>query len=215
MVVIIILILEYFIHKCTGGEDHKTGFAPHSDDPYIRLEHHARERWTKLGQVLYKWRGQVYEPADFLCMHGKDPLKPGSNNCYIITGDSGQGMTGGTIGGIIVSDLILGRHNAWAGVYSPSRIPPIKSLPEIVEEGLVTAASYAERALPKITLSYDVSPGHGAVVQKGMHKVALYIDAEGKKHSFSAVCPHMGCTVHVCCCNCCAVDVHLFVAVEI
>ena len=42
-----------------------------------------------------------------LWLHGKDPLKPDTNT-YIITGDSGQGMTGGTIGGIVVSDEILG-----------------------------------------------------------------------------------------------------------
>lgn len=50
---------------------------------------------------------QVMEPADMLYLHGKDPLKPGSHT-YIITGDSGQGMTGGTIGGMLVADLILG-----------------------------------------------------------------------------------------------------------
>jgi hypothetical protein len=42
-----------------------------------------------------------------LYLHGKDPLKPNSNT-YIITGDSGQGMTGGTMGGTVVADLTLG-----------------------------------------------------------------------------------------------------------
>ena len=48
------------------------------------------------------------EPADMLHLHGKDPLNPASHDTYIITGDSGQGMTGGTLGAHIVSDLILG-----------------------------------------------------------------------------------------------------------
>eukprot|EP00887_Chlorella_sp_A99_P007470 scaffold2.g7470.t1 len=84
-----------------GGEDHKTGSLwPYN--PYERLEKYARSRWTA-----------VMEPADMLYLHGKNPLDPDGHN-YIITGDSGQGMTGGTIGGILVSDLILGRGNPWA-----------------------------------------------------------------------------------------------------
>ena len=50
---------------------------------------------------------QVLEPGDLLHLHGKDPLNP-DKETYIITGDSGQGMTGGTIGGIVVADLLLG-----------------------------------------------------------------------------------------------------------
>jgi Rieske Fe-S protein len=105
-------------------------------------------------------------------------------------------MTGGTIGGRVVADLILGKVNPWADVYSPSRAPPVKSLVEIAEEGAITTASFAERVLPKVTLSYDVEPGKGAIVQKGVHKIALYKDKDGKEHAMSAVCPHLGCIVH-------------------
>ena len=94
----------------------------------------------------------------------------------------------------------MGRStNPWADVYSPSRKPPLKSLIEIAEEGAVTTASFAERVLPKITLSYELERGTGAVVQKGVHKVALFRDQAGKDHAMSAVCPHMGCLVHVRC----------------
>jgi len=91
---------------------------------------------------------------------------------------------------------LAGKPNAWADVYSPSRLPPLKSLPEIGDEGLTTTLNYVERVLPKVTLSYDLSPGSGAVVQKGVHKVALYCDDQGTKHAYSAVCPHLGCIVH-------------------
>ncbi|GAB4819568.1 hypothetical protein N2152v2_006614 [Parachlorella kessleri] len=177
-----------------GGEDHKTGSLwPY--DPYERLIKYAKSRWTGAGEVLFRWNGQVMEPADLLYLHGKDPLKPDSNT-YIITGDSGQGVTGGTIGGIVVSDEILGRPNPWAEIYSPSRAPPAKSLMEIADEGLTTTVSFAERVIPKVTLSYELEPDSGAIVQKGLHKVALYVDAKGEKHAYSAVCKHMGCIVH-------------------
>jgi Rieske Fe-S protein len=136
----------------------------------------------------------VFEPVDMLYLHGRNPVT-GDDNQYIITGDSGQGMTGGTIGAIVVSDLILGRQNPWADLYSPSRPPPAKSLLGVAEEGAATTASFAERVLPKVTLSYDVAPGEGTVVQRGTEKVALYCDKDGNKHAMSAVCPHLGCLV--------------------
>ncbi len=40
-------------------------------------------------------------------------------------GDSGQGMTGSTIGGILIKDMILGVENPWAEVYAPSRCLPL------------------------------------------------------------------------------------------
>ena len=47
---------------------------------------------------------------------------PGPNkNVYIATGDSGNGMTHGTIAGIILCDLIQGKENRWANLYSPTR----------------------------------------------------------------------------------------------
>ena len=40
-------------------------------------------------------------------------------------GDSGQGMTGGTIAGMLIKDLILKKENAWEKAYKPSRLLPI------------------------------------------------------------------------------------------
>jgi glycine/D-amino acid oxidase-like deaminating enzyme len=43
-------------------------------------------------------------------------------NVYVATGDSGQGITHGTIAGMLISDMILGRPNPWAALYDPSRV---------------------------------------------------------------------------------------------
>jgi nitrite reductase/ring-hydroxylating ferredoxin subunit len=42
-----------------------------------------------------------------------------------------------------------------------------------------------------------MAPNSGATVQKGLRKVAVYKDEEGKKHAFSALCPHLGCLLQV------------------
>jgi Rieske Fe-S protein len=33
-------------------------------------------------------------------------------------------------------------------------------------------------------------------MRRGLHKVAVYRDAQGALHERSAVCPHLGCIVH-------------------
>ena len=49
------------------------------------------------------------EPVDGLAFIGHNPLD--ADNVYTVTGDSGNGMTHGTIAGMLLTDLILGRHN--------------------------------------------------------------------------------------------------------
>ena len=53
---------------------------------------------------------------DALAFIGRNPL--GGDNVYIATGDSRQGMTYGTIAGMLLSDLIQGRPNKWENLYS-------------------------------------------------------------------------------------------------
>ena len=69
--------------------------------------------------ATYKWSGQVLEPADSLAFIGRNPLD--KDNVFIATGDSGHGMTHGTIAGMLITDLVLGRPNPWAQLYDPSR----------------------------------------------------------------------------------------------
>ena len=74
-----------------------------------------------MGPVEYRWSGQVMETIDGLAFIGRNPMD--KDNVYIATGDSGMGMTHGTIAGILLTDLILGRENPWATLYDPSRKP--------------------------------------------------------------------------------------------
>jgi hypothetical protein len=100
-----------------GGEDHKTGQADDAGERHARLVDWTRERFPVLGEPLYRWSGQVMEPVDGLAFIGRNP---GDRNVYIVTGDSGNGMTHGTIAGMLLGDLIASRTNAWAQIYDPS-----------------------------------------------------------------------------------------------
>ena len=180
-----------------GGEDHKTGQADDEkipeEDRYQRLEAWARQHFPDLKEITYRWSGQVLEPVDLLAFIGKNP---GDDNIYIITGDSGNGITHGTLGGIIITDLIMGRGNRYAKLYDPARIT-INSAKYFAQEAGNMAAQYLDWLSPgDVSKTGDVQPGNGAVISSGVNKCAVYRGEDNELHAFSAVCPHLGCIVH-------------------
>jgi Rieske Fe-S protein len=46
-----------------------------------------------------------------------------------------------------------------------------------------------------VASTQEIAPGTGAVVRRGLAKVAAFRDVEGILHECSAVCPHLGCLV--------------------
>jgi glycine/D-amino acid oxidase-like deaminating enzyme/nitrite reductase/ring-hydroxylating ferredoxin subunit len=176
-----------------GGEDHKSGQADDITERHPRLEAWARERFPSMGAVTHKWGGQVMEPVDGLAFIGHNPLD--ADNVYTVTGDSGNGMTHGTIAGMLITDLILGRSNPWASLYDPGRIT-LRASAEFAREAVNTVAQYADWMTAGDVDSADAIPkDSGAVLRVGASKLAVYRDATGGLHERSAVCPHLGCIV--------------------
>jgi Glycine/D-amino acid oxidases (deaminating) len=176
-----------------GGEDHKTGQANDGRERHARLEQWTRERFPQAGEVEFRWSGQVMEPVDGLAFIGQNPLD--DENVYIATGDSGQGMTHGTIAGMLLTDLIQERKNGWDDLYSPSRIR-LKALPEYASENINVAEQYADYVTAgDIKSESELKPGEGAIMRDGVSKIAIRRDEAGTVHKLSAVCPHLGCVV--------------------
>lgn len=179
-----------------GGEDHKTG---QGDDEgiseitrYDKLEIWTRNYFPMLDEISYKWSGQVMEPVDSLGFMGKNP---GDDNIYIITGDSGNGMTHATIGAMIISDMILGIKNSWENLYAPSRIT-LKTTGDFLKEAGNMASQYLDWiAASDLKNTADLAPGNGSILSFGLKKVAVYRDYDNSLKAFSAVCPHLGCIV--------------------
>jgi glycine/D-amino acid oxidase-like deaminating enzyme/nitrite reductase/ring-hydroxylating ferredoxin subunit len=179
-----------------GGEDHKTGQsdAENIDAPerYDKLESWAKTHFPDMETVEYRWSGQVLEPVDSMGFMGKNP---GDDNIYIITGDSGKGMTHTTIGAMILTDLINGIDNRWADLYSPSRIT-FRTTGDYLSEAGNMAAQYTDWVLPSDVKNPDMlNRGEGGIVTSGLKKLAVFRDEGGRLHTFSAVCPHLGCIV--------------------
>lgn len=176
-----------------GGEDHKTGHADDADARFGRLVQWTQKRFPAATEILYKWSGQYLETHDGLAFIGR--YSSGEPNVYLITGDSGMGMTHGTIGGMLVSDLILGRENAWAEVYDPSRLAT-QSIVEAVPELISSTVPYVDWITGGDVSSTDeIKKGTGAIISHGTTKIAAYRDEDGKLFERSAVCTHLGCIV--------------------
>jgi glycine/D-amino acid oxidase-like deaminating enzyme/nitrite reductase/ring-hydroxylating ferredoxin subunit len=174
-----------------GGEDHKTGQGDEGDRT-ARLIEWAREWFPLAKTAAFRWSGQIMEPIDGLAFIGRNP---GDDNVYIVTGDSGMGMTHGTIAGMLLSDLVAGRPNAWAELYDPARIP-LRAATEFARENVNVAGQYMKWVKPgEVKSVEEITPGQGAIMSQGMTKLAVYRQPNGEAHIRSAVCPHLQCIV--------------------
>jgi glycine/D-amino acid oxidase-like deaminating enzyme/nitrite reductase/ring-hydroxylating ferredoxin subunit len=175
-----------------GGEDHKSGAADDGERRFAALEAWIRDRLPKLGKVTHRWSGQVMEPVDGIGFIGRNP---GQSRIFIATGDSGQGITGGALAGLILSDLIAGAENPWAEIYDPAR-KPLRALADLVSENTTAVRSFAQYLLPgEIASTGRLNPGQGGILRSGVHRIAACRDAAGQLHLRSAACPHAGCVV--------------------
>lgn len=173
-----------------GGEDHRAGQASDVERRFERLETWARERFPGLSRVVHRWSGQVMEPVDGVAFIGRNPGD--HDNIYIVTGDSGMGMTHGAMAGLLLTDLICGRPNPWAKLYDPSR-RSIRSAWTFAQENLSTIWQYADWLKgSEVRSTDDIQNGQGAIVRSGMQLIAAYRDDEGELHACSAACPHLG-----------------------
>jgi Rieske Fe-S protein len=177
-----------------GGEDHKSGQADDTGERHVRLEAWARTRFPMITGAELVWGGQVMEPIDGVAFIGINPLD--ANNVYVATGDAGMGLTHGTIAGILLTDLILGRANSWAALYDPSR-KTLRAAGEFLREASNMAAQYGDWVTGGDVESIEqIGRDSGAIVRRGLTKLAVYRDDGGHAHEYSAVCPHLGCIVH-------------------
>jgi glycine/D-amino acid oxidase-like deaminating enzyme/nitrite reductase/ring-hydroxylating ferredoxin subunit len=176
-----------------GGEDHRTGQANDGEERFQRLFKWAQERFPAARELKYKWSGQFLDTHDGLAFIGR--YSDSEPNVFLITGDSGMGMTHGTIGGMLVTDLICDRENPWTAVYDPTRLAT-QSVSEAVPEIVSSTVPYVDWVTGgDVASEDDVKKGEGAVIRRGIKKIAVYRDIDGNVFKRSAVCTHMGCIV--------------------
>ncbi len=174
-----------------GGEDHKTGQAKDTEACYTQLEHRLQAKFPGV-EITHRWSGQVIETHDGLPYIGST-----APHQYAATGFGGNGLTFGTLAGVMTTDAILGRANPWADLFDPGRKALGRSLWDYVKENadypyylirdrFAGARSRSLRAVKR---------GQGQVIEHGGATVAAYRDRDGSLTLRSAICTHMGCVV--------------------
>jgi glycine/D-amino acid oxidase-like deaminating enzyme/nitrite reductase/ring-hydroxylating ferredoxin subunit len=171
-----------------GGEGHTTGSRGARPERFARLEAFARAHWD-VAEVTHRWSAQDPVPYDHLPLIG--PYQPGSSRLYVATGFMKWGLTGGTLAGMVLSDLLAGRANAWASWFDPTRLS-VRSVPKLAEINARAGLHFTgDRLLP--ALSRDVPRGEARVVRDGLGKTGVYRDEAGGLHAVSLRCTHLGC----------------------
>jgi Rieske Fe-S protein len=158
---------------------------------YRRLEERLAEIVPQV-EVTHRWSGQVIETPDGLPYIGKT-----ADHQYAATGYAGNGLTFGTLAGMMISDAVLDRSNPWTDLFDPSRKAVTRGLWDYLKEnvdypyylirGRITGADASSlRAVKR---------GQGAVIEREGAKMAAYRNPAGTVTLRSALCTHLGCVV--------------------
>ena len=178
-----------------GGQGHKPGRAGDEPQRYDILEGFLREHWPEAGPVEYRWSTQDYMSVDRVAFVGR--LNRRSKHVFVATGYSKWGMTGGTVAAELITDAILGRENAWAGLYDSKRLDPRASAAKFVKENAAIGWRFFAQRLARgeKRSPEELNPGEGAILRVGGLKRAVYRDEQGIVHLLSPVCRHLWCYV--------------------
>jgi glycine/D-amino acid oxidase-like deaminating enzyme/nitrite reductase/ring-hydroxylating ferredoxin subunit len=174
-----------------GGEDHKVGQKRDTSEPYTRLSEYVRARFD--ASLEDEWSAQVVETVDGLPYIGRNSLE---SHVWIATGFSGNGMTGGTVGAMLLCDLLQGVPNPFASLYEATRVKPFAVFAWTKENVDYPLHFVGDRVKPVQTKELEEVPrGEGRIVNLDGRKVAAFRDQDGKVTLLSPVCTHMACTV--------------------
>jgi glycine/D-amino acid oxidase-like deaminating enzyme/nitrite reductase/ring-hydroxylating ferredoxin subunit len=173
-----------------GGGDHKTGQASDPDGRFQALEA-ALADLAPGAAVEHRWSGQVVETVDGLPYIGET-----ADRQFVATGFGGNGMTFGTLGGMMACDAALGRKNPWVELFRPGRVKLGGVWDYLTENADYPYYLVRDRLLAGEGTSLDVlKPGEGKILRLNGERVACHRDGAGTVTAVSATCTHLGCLV--------------------
>ena len=176
-----------------GGFDHKTGDESDTEKPFEDLMAYVDDNF-KYKEVSAKWSSKFYQPADGLPYIGR---MPGEDNIYISTGFTGNGMIFGSMTSLILPDLLENKEMELSKLLSPSRIKPVASAANVLDEVFNASAHFVKDkfSAEKIDELKEIEDGTGRIVKYDGKTYAAYRDHSSKLHLLSPICPQTGCTV--------------------
>ncbi|MGH3521167.1 MAG: FAD-dependent oxidoreductase [Haloechinothrix sp.] len=177
------------------GEHYRTGDDVDVSARYERMTDWA-QRWFGIGEPDYRWSAHDLATPDALPYIGH--YHPLVNHLWVATGFAQWGMTGGTLAGMLLRDLITGVDNPLAHLYSPNRLLGPRAVRAIGKANLQTARHAVVghvKALIHRKHPHQLEVGESTVTTVGTSMVAAYRDSDAVLHAVSARCTHLGCVV--------------------
>ena len=174
-----------------GGQDHKTGQARDTEACYRELESTLKGILPRI-DITHRWSGQVIETNDGLPFIGESASRQ-----FVATGYAGNGMTFGTIAGMMARDAAIGRRNPWDELFDTGRTRVRGGAWNYLKENK-DYPYYLIRdrfAGPEGRSLRDVKRGKGRILEINGERVAAWRSAAGKVTLLSPLCTHMGCVV--------------------
>ena len=172
-----------------GGGDHRTG---RIDDKrhFAALESSADKLFGRKN-VTHRWCAEDVMTFDGMPMAGK--YSKSLEGIYVVTGFNKWGMTNAMVCASVLTDLLLGKENPYAEIFSPQRHIK-KSFGDFVSNALTNVGGIF-LGYCRITLktAKDVPAGSGMIVFHHGKKRAVYRDLSGELHVIGNKCPHMHC----------------------
>jgi glycine/D-amino acid oxidase-like deaminating enzyme/nitrite reductase/ring-hydroxylating ferredoxin subunit len=177
-----------------GGEGHKVGQEPDTQQRYAALERWARDTFP-VASIPYRWSAQDYMPVDGTPFVGRHAAR---SPIFVATGFGKWGMSNGTAAGLLLAALIDGTTYDWHVAFDATRI----------KSPLRTAAAYRQNADAvgghllgdRVRTRHPppasgLGPGQGGIVDLDGQKVAAFRHDDGTLTAVSPECTHVGCLV--------------------
>lgn len=114
-----------------------------------------------------------------------------NDNLLIATGYNTWGMTNGTIAGIILSDILLGKTNKYEKLFNPNR----QTITKLTKYPINLMSNMIGFYKTKFYKKKDWYPNNIIFTKINGKSVAIYKDKNDISHIIYNKCPHMGCSL--------------------
>ena len=174
-----------------GGSDHKTGEPIPDNSKYEDLEKKAKELYPDC-KVLFRWNTRDCISLDKIPYIGE--FSNLMTNMYIGTGFKKWGMTFSNIAAKIVTDKIMGKENKYEGIFTATRLKPVKNRWEMKNMVKESVESIAINKFKIESHSIDsIENDNGGIIKIDDDNIGIYKDKDGNIYAVNPVCTHLGC----------------------
>jgi Rieske Fe-S protein len=176
------------------GNGHEPGAEEDTEAMYQDLEDWTRSTFD-VASVDYRWSSQDYSTVDLLPYVGRTPSSP---HVLVATGFRKWGLSNGTAAAMMLADLLAGRENPWLSAFDAARIGDARAVGRLIKDSMTVGKEFVGERLGRADAipADDLEPGHGGRVEVDGETRGGYRDREGRLHTVSLTCTHLGCPLH-------------------